>query len=68
MPEIMSVSIPADTPLAKAREAVLDYFHDHVCIGCLDDFEITVELPHGEAPVTEAPSLIHFDGVTYKVR
>jgi len=55
VPEITSVFIPAGTPLAFAREEVLDYFHDHVCVGCLDDFKIRVELPHGApdpAPLT----------------
>ena len=55
MPEITSILIRAGTPLAVAREKVLDYFHDHICIGCLDDFEIKVELPHGAldpAPLT----------------
>lgn len=39
---IYEVAVPGSLRGGSMREAVLDQFHDHVGIGVLDDFEITV--------------------------
>lgn len=63
-------SVTVDTECFSPATAVLDCFHEHVAIGCLDDFDISVidavsgieMLESGEAVPYSMGSLASFNG------